>query len=241
MKKFLISIIFILMCAIIVLVVLKGIHFLSINVSSIHEIKAMHENLIAKNSEAIEKTKQVYPESLAKLKEAINNLKVKKALYEEKVQSISQDVSLSTTQIKKYKIEYLWTNLGEYAEKNNVGMQMDIVNSDVTDTYNLQFTVIGKYINVTDFMYDIENDTDLNFKVSNFIMVPENTRKTTTVNNKEGTNTTVEEPYSGSLSIHTEEVLKSENQTDSSETKNAYDPEKLQAEFTVYGIGINFN
>ena len=38
--------------------------------------------------------------------------------------------------------------------------------------YNIGFTVTGKYSNITQFIYDIENDSKLGFKIEDFNMTP---------------------------------------------------------------------
>ena len=76
-------------------------------------------------------------------------------------------------QIQEYKVETLWVKLGTYATTEGTILQMDIKGSSTggNGRYDLNFTVAGKYVGVTDFIYDIENDSKLGFKIEDFHMV----------------------------------------------------------------------
>lgn len=76
-----------------------------------------------------------------------------------------------------YDIDFLWTNIGLYATQNNVTLQFDVSKSATATTTSteyvmcdLNFTVTGDYIPITDFIYSIEKDDKLNFQISNFVM-----------------------------------------------------------------------
>ena len=80
-----------------------------------------------------------------------------------------------------YDLEFLWTELGNYSRKNTVAMKMNIARS--TTSYSeseeyiicdLDFDVIGGYINVTDFIYDLEDDDRFGFEICEFSMVKAN-------------------------------------------------------------------
>lgn len=44
--------------------------------------------------------------------------------------------------------------------------------SQATGYYDLNFEATGSYVSVTDFIYDIENDSSLGFKIEGFKMAP---------------------------------------------------------------------
>ena len=79
---------------------------------------------------------------------------------------------LGVTQIEKYKIEYLWNKIGSYAKKEGIGIDLDIQETSIPETYNISFSLKGSYVGITDFLYDIENDDELNYKVNNFKVEP---------------------------------------------------------------------
>ena len=53
-------------------------------------------------------------------------------------------------------------------------MQMDVIkgNNSLEDMYDLKFTATGSYISISDFIYAIENDSTLGFKIEEFKMIP---------------------------------------------------------------------
>ena len=94
--------------------------------------------------------------------------------YEEMtVISSASDVE-SAAQLETYEIETLWVKLGNHATNEGATMKMDVTKGTNTtqNTYNLNFTVNGSYISITDFISDIENDDTLGFKIEEFKMVP---------------------------------------------------------------------
>ena len=56
--------------------------------------------------------------------------------------------------------------------------------------YDLQFTLIGNYVSITDFIYDIENDEQLKFEIKNFSILTQANATATTNKTNTVTNTT---------------------------------------------------
>ena len=127
MKKILISVIFVLLIICLYFTCANGIKIANLKVESLGSIKKMDEQLNNKKLEANEKNLKEYPASLSKLKEAINSLNIEKDKYNEKVKYLGGDVAVNTLQVEKYKIEFLWTKLGNYADKHQIKMQMDVI------------------------------------------------------------------------------------------------------------------
>ena len=78
-----------------------------------------------------------------------------------------------------YDVEFLWTIIGNYATEEGINLKFDIVpNTTSPQAYansssdyvicDLKFSVKGPYINLTDFIYDIEDDDRLNFEINDF-------------------------------------------------------------------------
>ena len=109
-----------------------------------------------------------YTNALSELKQTTNDLKEAKKIYENQAALSNSD----TSQQEKFDIEYLWTKLGNYARDENVVIKIDLVLSEInSNLYCLNFSVTGDYTNTTNFINDIENDSDLGFKIENFKMV----------------------------------------------------------------------
>ena len=111
------------------------------------------------------------------LSSAVQAYKNKKAQYEKLVSEGEIKETNPYSSMDLYDIDFLWTTIGLYATKNNVTLQFDVSkNSNATIISNeyvmcdLNFTVTGEYIPITDFIYSIENDDKLNFQISNFVM-----------------------------------------------------------------------
>lgn len=181
MKKVLISLIGIILLVLICVAIFKGIRIGKISIYSVDSIKQESLNLDKKINEADTEINQNYAKSLADIETATNNLKKAKKEYESKV---GVNGELGITQIEKYKIEYLWSIIGGYGDDENVIVTLDIKETSISDTYNINFTLQGSYLGITDFLYDIENDDELNYRIKNFKIEPTTITTTTTSDNK---------------------------------------------------------
>lgn len=133
---------------------------------------------------------------LDSLETAKNEYDVQKEKFEN-IDQATVDLVKEATKDEKYFIEYLWITLGNYANDNNLlidvitpgstsastgeilnGSEQDSnqVNQDsVLDTSiannSIRIVVKGRYANVADFVYDVENDKELKFRLDNMKMV----------------------------------------------------------------------
>lgn len=181
MKKILISIIGVILLILICVFAFKGISIGKLSVYSWKDIKEQSLNLDKKIEEANTEINQNYAKSIADIETATSNLKKLKEEYEEKV---GLNGGLGITQIEKYKIEYLWGIIGGYAKKEGVKITLDIQETSIADTHNIDFSIYGSYTGITDFIYDIENDDELNYRIKDFKIEPSSTTTTTTSENK---------------------------------------------------------
>ena len=170
MRKRLINSIFCLLLIGSIFLVVNGISIL--NIKGFIEISEKNKVIDTKISDLSDFININYPNALSDLKQAANTLTETKTGYEnQKVLSNSSDPSYASQQ-EKYDIEYLWTKLGNYARDENVVIKIDLVSSETdASLYCLKFSVTGDYTNTTNFIYDIENDSNLGFKIDNFEMV----------------------------------------------------------------------
>ena len=181
MKKALISIIGVILLILICVSVFRGVSVGKLSIYSWNDIKDQSLNLDKKIEEANTEINQNYAKSLADRETATSNLKKLKGEYEEKV-GLNGEIGI--TQIEKYKIEYLWSIIGGYNKKEGVKVTLDIKETSIDETYNINFTVYGSYVGITDFLYDIENDDELNYRIKDFKIEPSSTTTTTTTDNK---------------------------------------------------------
>ena len=80
---------------------------------------------------------------------------------------------------EKYKVDFLLVTLGNYGEKEGVDVFYQLTTSATTDTNatslnyflaDLKFTITGQYMDVTNFISDLENDDKLNWEIREFAM-----------------------------------------------------------------------
>lgn len=113
-----------------------------------------------------------YTKAETDLKNTSNRLIDAKTEYENQAALSSSNGSSYISTLEPYDIDYLWTKLGKYAKEENVVIKIDVTSGGASaKLYNLDFTVTGTYSNTTDFIYDIENDSALGFKIDNFKMI----------------------------------------------------------------------
>ena len=172
MKKILISLLIILLLVLNCIAILKGVNLFGLNILGIGQIKEKNDNLDQVIAEATTLASTDYPKALSEMEVNLKKLEEEKKNYEDMVTiSTGEQVQLAN-QYQKYEVEYLWTVIGNHATKEGVVIKIDIVASSGDNNYNLNFTVNGSYIGITEFISDIENDSALGFKIENFSMKP---------------------------------------------------------------------
>ena len=178
MKKILISIIIILLIGLGYTIGVKSLSIGQLKLESVGDIKNASANLDQKFNTSKEISAKTYPKSIEDLDKVVRDLKTAKQQYQAKTLN-NPDVqsNLGIIQVEKYNIEYLWTIIGNYATKNGVTLTLDIKSTSAQDVYNLNFSLEGKYIGITDFIYSLEDDSELKFEIKDFKMNLDNLLK----------------------------------------------------------------
>ena len=223
MKKLIISIIAILLAVLIYVLLFENITIASWQSKNIGDIKNSDKELKEKINEATNVNNQEYPEKVEDLEKAIKDLKTTKKEYIAKTESISENIDLGIVEVKQYKIERLWITLENYAKDCGVELILNLVESATIPTeqiganlYDLEITLIGNYIGITDFIYEIENDDILDFRIRNFSL-----SQNVTVNTSESTNENTNEKQENTQTV----TLK---------------VGELKAQFKIENVGIEF-
>lgn len=239
MKKILISVIIVLLIGLSYTMVAKSLNIGAIKIDSIDNIKKASSNLDQKINESKEISAKTYPTSIESLETTIRNLEKAKQQYEAKTLNNGEtQTNLGVIQIEKYNIEYLWTIIGNYATKNGVTLTLDIKSTNSEDVYNLNFNVEGKYIAITDFIYNLEDDDELKFEISDFkISSDQTTGQTSNESTKQSTSTQKNNLQTNTTTEQTNTTTKDTTTT----TKKKNDGVTLYASFTVENVGINLN
>ena len=246
MKKILFSIIILLLLITVCFAIFKGISFAKIK--SMKNIKEENKKLDMNLQSAEKLANETYPQKVQSLEDAIKSLKVAKQQYENKKPSASSEATISTLEVKTYKIHYLWTILGNYRKNDGVrSLNLDLRSTSNKDIYDLQFTLVGTYVSITDFLYSIEDDEELKFEIKNFeisrtdekVAVTSGTASSSSADsllktNVLKTNTTVKTNTTNTAKTNTTTTTTSKG--DQSEGGTI-----LKATFTVENIGITLD
>lgn len=171
-------------------------YFMVTNGITIGDFKILSWNELMQNNEEldnnIEEVEKIvtinYPSEQEKLNNSYKQLKIRKEEYADLVLYSSEEEIAKANQTEVYETEFLWTKLGNYATKNNgTEMKIDVVkgSNNEPNVYNLNFTMTGDYVHISDFISAVENDPRLGFRINKFLLVPSNRTTTTTDSNGE--------------------------------------------------------
>lgn len=178
MKKLLLLVLIGLLIALSVFIGINGFEIGQLQILGFTGIQDKNAELDAKIQEASKLAEKDYKKAISTVEENAKELEQKKKEYEEMIDITVEDGEQVVNQIERYEVETLWVKLGNYATSEGAIMKMDIVKgvNSAQDTYDLNFTVNGSYISITDFISDIENDSTLGFKIEDFKMLPGNSK-----------------------------------------------------------------
>lgn len=173
-KTYLLSFGIIIISVLLIVSLFSGLNIFGIRVLSLKDITSKKQEVkLAKTNLDLEKTKyDVLESKLNTEKQEFNTEKNKyEAISDETVNIIN---NLNTKE--KYSIEYIWIKLGNYAKLNNLSIVVaepgNTLNSEekVQDNSIFKIQVSGSYTSVASFIYNIENDDELKFRLDNIKM-----------------------------------------------------------------------
>ena len=194
MRKILITILLVLLLVLAYFTIFQGISVASIKVLSATGIFELNDNLTAKIEETNRKIKSDLQSKKTELKENIDVLLAnKKSYYNLANVSTESEITAASTQ-ETYNIEYLWVRVGRHARTEGVNMRMEVITGDAGDevTKKLNFTVVGKYLAIMDFVSSLEEDSELNFRIDDFHMTPSSDENLQATFNVEGVRINIE-------------------------------------------------
>lgn len=169
MRKLLISILLILLIVMTVLCVKNGINIGPLHVLGITQIQDANGELTRKIAEA-KNTNDNYANKLTEIKDIITDLGTARQEYLQTINVSTESEIQEATQTKNYTIEYLWSQVGNHATKEGVKIKFDVVSGVDENISNLEFTVTGNYLAITNFITELENDSTLQFTIDEFSM-----------------------------------------------------------------------
>ncbi len=178
MRKFLLILILIISGIFCVSLIINGLKIGNINlIKSYDEVATISAEKKQIISDLKQKNGAEFVSKNTAITSAVQSYKNKKSQYEKLVAEGEIKESTENPAMDIYDIDFLWTTIGLYATQNNVTLQFDVSKNITATTISteyvmcdLNFTVTGDYIPITDFIYSIEKDEKLNFQISNFVM-----------------------------------------------------------------------
>ena len=169
MKNKVMSIIFILLVVLFIVAIISGIKLGNFKILSVSELEDKNKELNERIETASELTSIDYPQSISTLEETFEKQTIQKQKYEE-ISGFNKENEKQIYETKQYDIAYLWKTIGKYATTYNLTIGMDVKRASSENLYNLYFTVSGEYVNISQFISSIENNSDLYFRIYNFKM-----------------------------------------------------------------------
>lgn len=174
MRKILFSIIIVLLAIGSYFFLVNGISIGSFKLNGVKEIKQLGATLDNKIYEATELTTVTYNNTNKTLNDRLNDLQSKRKEYENKVAISSPEEITKASTKERHQIQFLWAKIGNYATKNGLKLTLDFRTSaaGVQGEKDLEFTLEGNYDGIANFLYNIEDDESLNFRIENFKLLP---------------------------------------------------------------------
>ena len=169
MRNKIILTILLIVITLLLVVMFRGIEIGKFKILSVSQLKEKNEKLEQKITTASTLTSIEYPKSEQTLETTYNEYKIQKHKYEE-LSEFAGDEESQIYETKQYDIGYLWKTIGKYATKHNLVISMDVKNGSTASLYDLHFSVTGEYVNISQFIANIENNSDLYFRIYNFKM-----------------------------------------------------------------------
>lgn len=169
MRKILIGVITILLIVMAVLMITKGLQIGNFQILSAKQIVEENDKLTKEISQTELLMNTTYPNKTEELDKNVSELLTAKNEYQDLAEiSTKSEISKATTE-ETYTVEFLWTRLGRHATAEGVNLNYTPSNNSIN------FTVVGDYIPILNFITAIENDSKLGFRIENFKMIPSGT------------------------------------------------------------------
>lgn len=183
MKKLLISTLSLIIIILTGITVIKGLQIGNLKILGISDIKSENEKLDETIKQATKLASTDYSQKIDSLNTKIKQLNSEKSNYDELV-NVSTDSEINAaSQNLGYDIDYLWIRIGNHAKSEGITMDVsaknmtlvttdsNVIQADKKYTCNLNFTVTGAYAGIAGFIEDIEDDSQLGFRIDDFNML----------------------------------------------------------------------
>ena len=187
MRKVLISILLVLLIILAGFTIFQGISIGSFQILGTEGIIKLNDDLTFEINQANTKIKSDLQSKKSELNEQVRQLLQNKEDYFD-LANVSTETEISKAQTQEiYDIAFLFLKIGRHGRAEGVNFRMDILSSDAGETSvkNIAFTVTGAYSATIEFIRSLEDDSELQFRIEDFHMLPsggENLETTFNVN-----------------------------------------------------------
>lgn len=114
------------------------------------------------------------PKAILELNESAKELVKAKQEYNDKILNSSNDDIQEAGITRPYETEYLQTVIGNHAKDKGINLRYELrqASSGVSGEYDMDYTITGSYVSISEFVAAIENNSSLNFRIENFRLLP---------------------------------------------------------------------
>lgn len=174
MRKILFIIIIVLLVCMGYMFLINGFQIGNFQILSISQLEEQNKSLKQKIEDVNILIDEKYPKTMSELKQSNSNMKSSKEEYLKYTNLSSDDEIIKAMQQESYAIEFLWAKIGNHATSQGVNLKLEIASNSTgsSNLNDLRFTIQGSYIGITNFIFAIEDDTELNFRIKNFKLLP---------------------------------------------------------------------
>lgn len=171
MKKLLIFTLIALVLALMIFTVINGLEIGGLRILGIRTMQEKNSALDETLTEATKLAKSTFPGKVSEVNTSMKELEEQKSTYEDMVAVSNTDDVQTASQLTNYTLDFLWTEIGTHATSEGVSIDISLTaGTGGQNVYDLNFTVVGSYVGISEFIRDIENDSDLAFKIEQFSM-----------------------------------------------------------------------
>ena len=171
MKKLLILILIALVLTLTIFTIINGLEVGKFQVWGIRTIQDGNNALEEIVTQATRLATSTFPGKVSDVNESMKQLEEQKTIYQDMVIISDTDDVQNASQLSNYTLDFLWTKIGTHATSEGVSIDIFLTaGTGGEDVYDLNFTVVGSYVGICEFIRDIEDDSDLAFKIEQFSM-----------------------------------------------------------------------
>ena len=171
MKKLLILILMALVLALAIFTMIYGLEIGGFHIWGIQKIQEENLALDETIDEATRLARSTFPGKVSEVNASMKSLQEQKNTYEDMVTVSNAGEVQIASQLSNYTLDFLWTKIGTHATSEDVSINISLtLGTGGEEVYDLNFTAVGSYIGICEFIRDIEDDSDLAFKIEDFSM-----------------------------------------------------------------------